>query len=141
MPIESIEEFSSRMKTLGTGGLLLSLGKTMGEVALNAEKYAKTNATGTPRVVTGRLRSSIFARVKLKSRSIVVQVSAGGSSRRQYMAPMNNDPPKSHGQVPYARFQENRHGYLQKGVDRAVDEMPRLLSQSVESKILGEKVF
>ena len=106
MPIETIEEFENRMKALGASGLLMSMKKEMGNIALRSERYAKLNATGAPRVRTGRLRSSISASVHPKGNSIEIHVGAGASSRQKWLSPATNKPPKSHGFVPYAAIQE-----------------------------------
>lgn len=62
------------------------------EAALDAEAAAKLNATGFPRVRSGRLRSSISGTARADGESVVVSVQAGGAGQR--------------GPVPYGRVQE-----------------------------------
>lgn len=60
--------------------LLTTLRKKLITIALKAEAQAKKNATDYPRVVTGRLRSSITAIVDAKNGNPRALLRAGGNS-------------------------------------------------------------
>lgn len=72
----TIDQFRERVATLGAGEFRRRLGEALTRTALEIERGAKINASGEPRVRTGRLRSSIRAFVT--DQPLEVRAQAGG---------------------------------------------------------------
>ena len=75
----TFDEFSRRIDKSHTE-LLKTLRKKLTIIALKAEAQAKKNATSFPRVITGRLRSSITGIVDAKDGNPRAFLRAGGNS-------------------------------------------------------------
>ena len=105
MAVQTIEEFEERLRSLGGGELAKQILSAMTLTMLNAEGNAKRNATTRPRVRTGRLRSSIAGSAAITGGNIEGRLEAGGHSRKKHLG-QNDSPSGGHGEVPYARFQE-----------------------------------
>ena len=77
------EQFQTRMEKAGPR-MLKKLKKTFVKIGLRMEAEAKKNATVYPRVVTGRLRSSINAKVTDSGGSPRIILRAGGTHQVNY---------------------------------------------------------
>lgn len=77
------EQFENRMRKAGPR-MLKSLKKEFVKIGLRMEAEAKKNATYYPRVVTGRLRSSINSKVTISEGSPQIILRAGGSNQVNY---------------------------------------------------------
>ena len=86
MSVESLEDFQKRIAALGAGGLIRSLKNAMTTTMLDAETYAKVNATTRPKVRTGNLRQSIRSSVKMDSGGITGELEAGRGTQHAYAA-------------------------------------------------------
>ena len=86
MSVESLDDFQKRIAALGAGGLIRSLKNAMTTTMMDAETYAKVNATTRPKVRTGNLRQSIRSSVKMDSGGITGELEAGRGTRHAYAA-------------------------------------------------------
>ena len=77
------EQFQNRMKKAGPR-MLKNIEKTFVKIGLRMEAEAKKNATVYPRVVTGRLRSSINSKVISSGGSPRIILRAGGTHQVNY---------------------------------------------------------
>ena len=79
MPITP-EQFQDRMKRAGPR-MLKNIKREFVKIGLRMETQAKVNATTYPRVVTGRLRSSINSKVTTSEGSPQIILRAGGTHK------------------------------------------------------------
>ena len=82
MPITP-EQFQDRMKKAGPR-MLKNIKREFVKIGMRMETQAKLNATTYPRVVTGRLRSSINSKVTTSEGSPQIILRAGGTNQVNY---------------------------------------------------------
>lgn len=78
----TLEQWAARLTEEAGGAMRDRLAKDLRAIALKAERRAKVNATGRPRVRTGRLRNSIRGDVTQSGDHLAVRLSAGGVGGR-----------------------------------------------------------
>ena len=131
-------EFETRLGEM-EGKLIQNVRKAMVKNALRMERAAKRNATGFPKVVTGRLRNSIMGSVVRFQEDEYLILRAGGLT-----AP--NRPFSESADVVYAAIQEFGGGsqrikpkfYLQRARDRIIPKFEHDMDIAMRKTLTGK---
>lgn len=134
----SFEMFATRMGEM-EGRLVKNIRKAMVRNALRMERAAKRNATGFPKVVTGRLRNSIMGSVVRFQEDEYLILRAGGLT-----AP--NRPFSESADVVYAAIQEFGGGtqrikpkfYLKRARDKVIPTFNADINEAFNKALLGK---
>lgn len=136
----SFEMFATRMGEM-EGRLVKNIRKAMVRNALRMERAAKRNATGFPKVVTGRLRNSIMGSVVRFQEDEYLILRAGGLT-----AP--NRPFSKSADVVYAAIQEFGGGtqrikpkfYLKRARDKVIPTFNADINEAFNKALLGKNL-
>jgi hypothetical protein len=134
----SFEMFATRMGEM-EGRLVKNIRKAMVKNALRMERAAKRNATGFPKVVTGRLRNSIMGSVVRFQEDEYLILRAGGLT-----AP--NRPFSESADVVYAAIQEFGGGtqrikpkfYLKRARDKVIPTFNADINEAFNRALIGK---
>jgi hypothetical protein len=134
----SFEMFATRMGEM-EGRLVKNIRKAMVRNALRMERAAKRNATGFPKVVTGRLRNSIMGSVVRFQEDEYLILRAGGLT-----AP--NRPFSESADVVYAAIQEFGGGtqrikpkfYLKRARDKVIPTFNADINEAFNRALIGK---
>lgn len=134
----SQSEFETRLGEM-EGKLVQNIRTAMVKNALRMEKAAKQNATGFPKVVTGRLRNSIMGSVVRFQEDEFLILRAGGLT-----AP--NRPFSESADVVYAAIQEFGGGsqrikpkfYLKRARDRIIPKFEHDMDIAMRRTLMGK---
>jgi len=130
--------FTTRLAEM-EGRLVKNIRKAMVKNALRMERAAKRNATGFPKVVTGRLRNSIMGSVVRFQEDEYLILRAGGLT-----AP--NRPFSESADVVYAAIQEFGGGtqrikpkfYLKRARDKVIPTFNADINEAFNKALLGK---
>lgn len=130
--------FATRMGEM-EGRLVKNIRKAMVKNALRMERAAKRNATGFPKVVTGRLRNSIMGSVVRFQEDEYLILRAGGLT-----AP--NRPFSESADVVYAAIQEFGGGtqrikpkfYLKRARDKVIPTFNADINEAFNRALIGK---
>ena len=130
--------FTTRLAEM-EGRLVKNIRKAMIRNALRMERAAKRNATGFPKVVTGRLRNSIMGSVVRFQEDEYLILRAGGLT-----AP--NRPFSESADVVYAAIQEFGGGtqrikpkfYLKRARDKVIPTFNADINEAFNKALLGK---
>jgi hypothetical protein len=130
--------FATRMGEM-EGRLVKNIRKAMVRNALRMERAAKRNATGFPKVVTGRLRNSIMGSVVRFQEDEYLILRAGGLT-----AP--NRPFSESADVVYAAIQEFGGGtqrikpkfYLKRARDKVIPTFNADINEAFNRALIGK---
>ena len=130
--------FTTRLAEM-EGRLVKNIRKAMIRNALRMERAAKRNATGFPKVVTGRLRNSIMGSVVRFQEDEYLILRAGGLT-----AP--NRPFSESADVVYAAIQEFGGGtqrikpkfYLKRARDKVIPTFNADIDEAFNKALLGK---
>lgn len=134
----SFEMFATRMGEM-EGRLVKNIRKAMVKNALRMERAAKRNATGFPKVVTGRLRNSIMGSVVRFQEDEYLILRAGGLT-----APSR--PFSESADVVYAAIQEFGGGtqrikpkfYLKRARDKVIPTFNADINEAFNRALIGK---
>ena len=134
----SFTMFTTRLAEM-EGRLVKNIRKAMIRNALRMERAAKRNATGFPKVVTGRLRNSIMGSVVRFQEDEYLILRAGGLT-----AP--NRPFSESADVVYAAIQEFGGGtqrikpkfYLKRARDKVIPTFNADIDEAFNKALLGK---
>ena len=134
----SFSMFATRMGEM-EGRLVKNIRKAMVRNALRMERAAKRNATGFPKVVTGRLRNSIMGSVVRFQEDEYLILRAGGLT-----AP--NRPFSESADVVYAAIQEFGGGtqrikpkfYLRRARDKVIPTFNADINEAFAKTLMGK---
>lgn len=134
----SFTMFTTRLAEM-EGRLVKNIRKAMIRNALRMERAAKRNATGFPKVVTGRLRNSIMGSVVRFQEDEYLILRAGGLT-----AP--NRPFSESADVVYAAIQEFGGGtqrikpkfYLKRARDKVIPTFNADINEAFNKALLGK---
>lgn len=134
----SFTMFTTRLAEM-EGRLVKNIRKAMVKNALRMERAAKRNATGFPKVVTGRLRNSIMGSVVRFQEDEYLILRAGGLT-----AP--NRPFSESADVVYAAIQEFGGGtqrikpkfYLKRARDKVIPTFNADINEAFNKALLGK---
>ncbi len=134
----TFEEFQKRLQMAGPR-FQRNLAQLAIKTALNMESSAKINATTYPKVVTGRLRSSIQGTVDSPDNHPIINLLAGGQSRSDTASVGGKTISVEPGQiVNYAEKLEFGSGSIapRRFLGRAFDEHEPLMVREMKALLL-----